>query len=182
LAAVNQLRPLEPSQEEARKEENKRRLASELTAIYPLASFEGDTPWNVAKPSSYTSAQLHVCDQRKGCRKCDPDARLDAARDATIAKDGTLMSQARGNIQPLPPSILDGVSSWGEEITRHGQKSRWMCGYDEARTMLGNDTFSFVLYALQVSKKEGKYHKELLLTRSRCALPFHIFAPLPNSD
>jgi len=29
------------------------------------------------------------------------------------------MSQVRGNIQPLPPSILDRVSSWGEEITRH---------------------------------------------------------------
>jgi hypothetical protein len=90
------------------------------------------------------------------------------------------MSQVRGNIQPLPPSILDRVSSWGEEITRHGQKSRWMCRYEEARRMLDNEAFSFVLYTLQVSKKEGKYHKELPLTRGRCALPFHIFAP--NSD
>ena len=80
-------------------------------------------------------------------------------------------------IQTLPPSILDRVSSWGGEITRHGQKSRWMCGYEEARRMLGNVTFSFVLYTLQVLKKEGKHHKELPLN---CALPFHIFAP--NSE
>jgi len=102
----------------------------------------GDTPWNIAKPSLYTSALrrlLHVCDQRKGRRKCNPDAGLDAARDATIAKDGTLMSHVRGNIEPLPPSILDRVSSWGEEIARHGQKSRWMCGYEEARRIPTGD-------------------------------------------